>query len=150
MEQFFVDFQELLETLHRDFIATFEGLSQEAFDWVPGEEMNSLCVLVVHTTGATRFWVGDVAMGESSGRDRAAEFQARGWNEAKLKERLASTEAYVRTALQRLTLADLEGEREVPGRNYHTTVAWAILHALEHTSLHLGHAQLTRQLWEQR
>jgi hypothetical protein len=150
MDRFFVDFQELLESLHRDFIATFEGLPQEALDWVPGEEMNSLCVLVVHTTGATRFWVGDMAMGESSNRDRAAEFQARGWSESALKERLASTKAYVRTALERLTLADLALVREVPGRNFQTSVTWALLHALEHTSLHLGHAQLTRQLWQQR
>jgi hypothetical protein len=28
-------------------------------------------------------------------------------------------------------------------------VAWALLHALEHTTLHLGQIQLTRQLWEQ-
>ncbi len=33
------------------------------------------------------------------------------------------------------------------GREY--TVAWALFHALEHTALHLGQMQLTRQLWEQ-
>jgi hypothetical protein len=30
------------------------------------------------------------------------------------------------------------------------TVAWAVLHAVDHTALHLGHIQITRQLWEQR
>jgi ankyrin repeat protein len=29
-------------------------------------------------------------------------------------------------------------------------VAWCLAHALEHTALHLGHMQITRQLWEQR
>ena len=29
-------------------------------------------------------------------------------------------------------------------------VAWALLHALEHTAIHLGHMQIMRQLWEQR
>jgi len=27
-------------------------------------------------------------------------------------------------------------------------VAWAILHALEHTGIHLGHIQVTQQLWQ--
>lgn len=29
------------------------------------------------------------------------------------------------------------------------TVAWRLAHALEHTALHLGHMEITRQLWEQ-
>jgi len=28
-------------------------------------------------------------------------------------------------------------------------VAWALLHALDHTAQHLGHMQITRQLWDQ-
>jgi hypothetical protein len=28
--------------------------------------------------------------------------------------------------------------------------AWGLLHAIEHLSEHVGHAQLTRQLWERR
>jgi hypothetical protein len=32
---------------------------------------------------------------------------------------------------------------------FHNNIAWSLLHALEHTALHLGHMQLTRQLWEQ-
>jgi len=30
------------------------------------------------------------------------------------------------------------------------SAAWALVHALEHLSEHVGHAQLTRQLWERR
>jgi hypothetical protein len=29
-------------------------------------------------------------------------------------------------------------------------VGWALCHILKHTALHLGHLQITRQLWEQR
>ena len=28
------------------------------------------------------------------------------------------------------------------------TVAWCLLHALEHSAVHLGHMQIVRQLWE--
>jgi hypothetical protein len=29
-------------------------------------------------------------------------------------------------------------------------VGWALLHALEHTAIHLGHIQITQQLWDQK
>ena len=33
-------------------------------------------------------------------------------------------------------------------RNF--SAGWALAHALEHTAPHLGHAQVTRQLWERK
>lgn len=150
METFFASYLEVLHTLHHEFIATFEGLPQEALDWVPGQDMNSLCVLVVHTNGATRFWTGDVALGEPSNRNRDAEFQARGLNEEALKGYFKVTEDYLRGALERLTTNDLAVVHTVPGRGREVTAAWALLHALEHVGVHTGHAQITRQLWDQR
>ena len=64
--------------------------------------------------------------------------------------RLAS---YAREAVGRIVLEDLQGVRPLPsqgGQARQVSGGWALLHALEHTGLHLGHAQLTRQLWEQR
>ena len=52
--------------------------------------MNSLCVLVVHVCGSARFWIGDVVLGESSNRDRASEFVARGLSKDELKARFAA------------------------------------------------------------
>lgn len=146
MEQIFVDFLERLHDLNKDFIATFEDLPAEALDWVPGADMNSLCALVVHTTGSARFWIGDVALGESSNRDRDAEFAAKGLSIAELKARFGAVEAYTRGACERLTFADFATVRQLP-RDRRETVGWALLHALEHTGIHLGHAQITRQLW---
>ncbi len=153
MERFYEDYLERLHDLDTDFIAAFEGLPAEALDWVPGEDMNSFCVLVVHTTASSRFWIGDAALGEPSNRNRAAEFQARGLSEADLKARFAALESYVETGLSRLTLVDLTAMRPIPNRAMNlteATVGWSLLHALEHTGLHLGHAQITRQLWDQR
>jgi len=153
MEQFFVDYLGILQTLNRDFIATFDDLPAEALDWVPGIEMNSFCVLVVHTVGAARFWIGDAAMQESSNRNRDLEFQARGLSHDDLKARFATLETYVHGALERLTLADLGESRTITNRDGSTrqvTVSYALLHALDHTGLHLGHAQITRQLCQRR
>ncbi|MCC6612992.1 MAG: DinB family protein [Anaerolineae bacterium] len=148
MEQFFTDYLELLHKLHTDFIAAFDGLPAEALDWVPGEDMNSFCVLVVHTTGATRFWIG-AALDDVPDRDRAAEFRAHGLSADQLKAHFAAVEDYAQQNLGHITLADMGMTRTIP-RPEPVTVAWALLHALEHVGLHLGHAQITRQLWDQR
>jgi hypothetical protein len=76
MQAIFEDYQQRLDRLYADIERAIAGLSQEALDWTPGPEMNSICALVVHLTGAGRYWIGDVAARESSGRDRAAEFRA--------------------------------------------------------------------------
>lgn len=157
METFFADTMHRLEELHRDFKQAIAGLSTTALDWVPGADMNSLCVLVVHVCGAARYWVGDVAMGDLSDRDRDAEFRARGKSEVELVALLDATEDHIRAALEQLTLDDLHKVCPAPGRRVHRdsdepktfTLGWSLLHTLEHTSLHLGHAQITRQLWDQ-
>ena len=156
MNRYFEDYVDRLLSLHNDYKKAINGLSVEALDWVPGADMNSLCVMIVHTTAVERFMVGDVAAGISSNRVRAAEFQAKGLDEAALITRLDDTWAFVREIVSTFTLEDLSAVRELPpgGSKPVTTmeslsVGWALMHALTHTGLHLGHAQITRQLWDQ-
>ncbi len=140
-----------LEERHTDFGKAIAGLPQEALDWVPGPDMNSLGVLIVHTMGAERYWIGDIGAGILSNRDRAAEFQAHGLDENALREILSTTLEFSRSVLESLTLDDLVKERISP--NHHGSVfrvSWGIAHALDHAALHVGHAQITRQLWDQR
>ncbi|MBZ0299556.1 MAG: DUF1572 domain-containing protein, partial [Anaerolineae bacterium] len=77
MDAFFADYLERLRTLNREFRDTYAGLPAQALDWCPGQDMNTFCVLVVHTTGAARFWIG-VALDDVPDRNRDLEFQARG------------------------------------------------------------------------
>jgi hypothetical protein len=44
----------------------------------------------------------------------------------------------------------LETERTHPRHGNQVSVAWALLHALEHAATHVGHIQLTVQLWHQK
>ena len=150
MLPFYEAFFDRIKELHRDIENCFAGIPPEGLDWMPGKDMNSLAMLVTHTAGAERYWICDVAGQDPSDRDRDAEFRASGVDEATLKQRLDDVLAGVQKTLQSLTLADLEVER-VSHRNQRTfTVGWSILHALEHTALHLGHMQMLRQLWDQR
>lgn len=146
----FEDYLDRLQALHIDIGRAIEGLPQAALDWVPGPDMNSFCVLVVHVTGAERYWIGDVVGRDPSGRDREAEFRSHGLDVVALETRLAETLAYTRGVLEKLTAHDLGTLRISPRDGRKFTVAWSLAHALEHTAIHVGHVQITRQLWDQR
>ena len=150
MEPFFAHYLERLHCLHEDLKETVKELPQAALDWVPGPGMNSLCVLIVHATGAERYWIGDVACQDPSDRNRAAEFKARGLEAANLAERLDQSLVYVRGMVEKLKLDNLKQMRTSTRDDRNFTADWALAHALEHTALHLGHAQVTRQLWERK
>jgi len=138
-----------MQTCNSDMLRALEGLPPAALDWTPGTDMNSISVLVFHLTGAQRYWIGDVAAQEPTERDRDAEFRVHGVGVDVLKKRLADNLEYTRNALDKFTTQDLETSRISPRDGREFTVAWALLHALEHATLHLGQIQLTRQLWEQ-
>ena len=150
MYEFYVAYLERLTDLHEGVSEAIQGLSAEALDWSPGAGMNSLLVLAVHLAGAERYWIGDVAGQDPSGRVRIEEFTTSGWDTIELQNHLDRTLAHSRGVLEGLTVTDLEAQRlgTRDGRIY--SVALALNHALEHTGLHLGHMQIGRQLWEQR
>lgn len=149
MQTFFADYLQLLQDNHNEILEAIEGLPSAALDWSPGPDMNSISVLIFHLTGAERFWIGDVAAQDPKERDRDAEFQVRNVEMDILKKRLADNLEYARNTLGNFNTGDLEAPRASSRDGQTYTVAWALLHALEHTALHLGQIQLTRQLWEQ-
>ena len=149
MHPLYIAYMDRLAELHRSIEKALDGLSPKALDWSPGPGMNSITVLVIHLTGAERFWVGDILAGEPSGRVREAEFEAQGYEPSDLKARLAASRSYTRNVLERLPLEALEEQRQAP-EEHQFSGAWCLLHALEHTAIHLGHIQMNRQLWEER
>lgn len=127
------------------------GLPAEALNWVPlptgGEEdaTNSLAVLATHVAGAEHFWLAEVVGGRPRTRDRDAEFRTRVEGSQELTDLLDRTAAETAEILSSLSPADLEGERQAPDRTL--AVRWCLVHVATHTALHLGHMQLTYQLW---
>lgn len=138
-----------LAAIHQSLEKAIVDLPDEAMDWLPGPEMNTLGVLMAHTLGSIRFWVGDVAGGEPSGRVRDEEFKTAGESVAKFVDRSNQVLAHSQSVLAHLAPAELNDIRIVPNSEREVTVAWAILHALEHAALHAGHIEITRRLWEQ-
>jgi uncharacterized damage-inducible protein DinB len=149
MQTFYEEFVNLLQQRHNEIVEALEGLPVAALDWSPGPSMNSISVLVFHLTGAERYWIGDVAAQDPKERDREAEFKVHDVGMQVLIKRLTDNLEYTRNTLSKFATQDLETTRTSARDGRIFTVAWALLHALEHTTLHLGQIQLTRQLWEQ-
>lgn len=150
MEQLFQDLLQRFETIHKGIETDVAELPAEALDWKPGPDMNSIAIILAHTAGSWRYWVGDVAGGLPSGRVRAEEFETFKVSTAEMLGRLNAALDTTRQVLSQLDLSRLVEVRTVGMLNEERTVGWALLHALEHTALHAGHIQVTRQLWDQR
>lgn len=150
MQTYFQEYLKILQTCHADILKAVDGLPSAALDWVPGREMNSINVLVFHLTGAEQYWLSDVTAQKPTQRDRDAEFKIHGVDVSVLSKRLEDNLTFAASVLETLNLTDMETIRISPRDGREVTVAWALLHAMEHSMLHLGQIQLTRQLWEQR
>ena len=149
MELFASEYLERLESLFSGFDAAIEGLPVAALNWSPGPEMNSIAVLATHAAGATRYLIGDLVGREPSARVREDEFRATAVDGATLRQSLADVAAHSKSVVARLTVNDLEKSYFSPQRQREFTVAWSLLHALDHLAEHMAHAQLTRLLWQQ-
>jgi uncharacterized damage-inducible protein DinB len=146
MEPILASLYDHYQSLHESCKRALSGLDTQALDWVPGEGMNSLAVLVTHVAGSEKYWISDITMQAPSDRDRPAEFRAKGADADHLAELLDSSLAYIRDAFEQLTGDDLGQPRISPLDGNQYDVAWTIAQSLAHTALHLGHIQLTRQL----
>jgi len=146
MQPYFEDYLQNLQGLHTDIINAFKDLPLAALDWSPAADVNSINVLVVHTVGAQRYWIGEVVAGDPANRDREAEFKAHGMETETLAQRLNGSLEYIRSVLENLGPDDLATLRKLPDRE--RSVAWVLGHVLKHTATHLGHVQLMRQVWE--
>lgn len=145
-DQFFADYLERLEDLRRRLHKEVQTLPGEAMDWSPGPAMNTIAVLLAHITGLLHEGV-DLALDQPPSRVRAQEFQTRGVSGAEMLRRLDAVIDYARIALPHLDLKELDKERK--DEDGMVTCGWVLLHALDHAYLHLGHVQLTCQMWRQ-
>ena len=127
-----------------------EGLPGEALDWRPIEgegelTTNSLGVIVTHLAGSGMYLIKEIIGGLPVHRDRDAEFATQRVNASTLKARLDGAVKIVEEVLSPLKESQMEEDRKYRDRT--AKVRWIILHVIEHTAQHLGHMQLTRQLW---
>jgi hypothetical protein len=107
-------------------------------------------VFVTHLTGAERYWIGDVVAGQSSDRNRDAEFAAKGCGQDDLIRKMEISREYAGEVIRKIKYEDLSNRCISPRDGSEITIGYALNYTLEHTAIHLGHIQIIRQLWEQR
>ena len=144
-----------LRTLVDDLLETIRDIPDTEFNtWKPaaaregGHEMNTFAAIAIHAVSAGEFMTLHAVGGAPSQRDREAEFVATGSFkeiEARYRQWVEATEALAAS----FTDEDLDRE---PYSERYTERGWraaeVLLHALDHTAVHVGHLQVQRQLWE--
>lgn len=136
--------------LRKQISEAMQGLNDEAANWHPlSEGTNSIYALLAHLMGVDNFWVRQVINGEVGHRDREAEFRASG-SLSEILSRWEKAWTEIEVMIGKLTLTQLSEARSLPFRpeSGTVTVRWCVLHLVSHCATHLGHIQLTRQLWE--
>ena len=125
------------------------GLDADALNWTPtAEETNSAAALVHHMWGLERFFIRQVVGGRDIGRDRDAEFAAQAATAEELVRLLDEAQRDTEATLEALSDAQLAEHRDHRGNAW--TVQGLLLYAASHLSEHLGHLELTCQLYRDR
>lgn len=123
-----------------------QGLGADALNWTPAApETNSVAALVHHMWGVERFFIRQVVGGRDIGRDRDAEFAAHAATAEELQRLLDEAKRDTEATLGALRDAQLTEHRDHGGNAW--TVLGLLLYAITHLSEHLGHLELTLQLY---
>jgi hypothetical protein len=138
-----------------------EGLSSAALLWKPFRESpwkgpcNSVGEVAAHAVSSTVYLLrrAEYAMGRRAwdtvdGDEGPTEFGPANHDPAYLRARVRRTHDYVNQFLDSVRPADLDAARPDPARPPRQVNArYDVQHALEHLAQHIGHGQITRQLW---
>ena len=125
------------------------GLDAAALNWTPTpEETNSAAALVHHMWGLERFFIRQVVGGRDIGRDRDAEFAAQAATSEELLRLLDEARKDTEATLEGLRDEQLAEHRDHGGNA--RTVLDILLYAITHLSEHLGHLELTLQMYRDR
>lgn len=127
----------------RAMVEKIEGLTEEQARWKPASTANSLLNLIVHLTGVERYWHQAVIAGEAIDRDRDAELA-----ELPPGVTVANAVAAYRAEWERSDAVARAASLDalVAGRDSDRNVRWVLLHMVEETARHAGHADITREL----
>lgn len=138
----------ILETMQSEMQKILEEVGADGMNWTPPfKEVNSLFAIATHANASQLWWIQENLKGQKVKRDRPSEFTARDLNLKRLNNSIKDVQVLTREILEPLKPEDLQKLRQVKEKSY--TVEWIVLHVIEHTATHLGHMQLTKQMWEQ-
>jgi hypothetical protein len=136
---------EQFQVVHANLRDEVRDLSVEELNWKPAPEANSIAVLVVHTLGSEAEVLRVVA-DVPNVRDRDAEFRATVNGAADLLREIDQADSYLEAMAPRISAENLAAERPRGDRPPQTGLHW-LLTNYGHAREHLGHIELTKQLY---
>ncbi len=150
MDNSLTDFLNFLESLHNEMKWTVTSVPRSALDWSPQPGQPSMCMLVSHTTGAERYWIGEVLGGERPFHHPGLVYKATGLDGKELCFCLDYALNHCFKVLKQCDLSDLEIKRISPRDGQVVAAGWTLEHVIEHTLGHQRDIASIRQLWVKR
>ena len=141
-----------LEFQRESILIKLDGLDEEQARWTPAPTANSLLSITKHLGWVEQWWFATVLLGEPDEwprDDDDADFRV---GAVGSEETVTSVGAFYRARWERsneITLAasslDQVAVHEHP-RLQGVTLRWILVHMIEETARHAGHADITREL----
>ena len=140
--------QQMLDGQAERYGKAVDGMPEGALTWRPGDETtNSVAQLVRHVTAVQTVLLAS-ALGESPEHNHEHSLRNDPATTEELRGLIAAAKAKKDEQLARLDGMDMS--EMLPGRRGPVMRAYLVIHVADHGQEHLGHAELAKQLWEQR
>jgi hypothetical protein len=142
--------RQTLKALHSDMQFLIKGVPAAGLNWQPGTNTNSLWAITLHTLGTTLHLLSTAADIEPRWQawQRATELAATGDDPGLLLQAIRNMDDFLDKVFSVLEEESPGTERDWLGKP--KPISYLISHAVEHAGRHVGHMELTRQLWDQR
>ncbi|MCW5877034.1 MAG: DinB family protein [Anaerolineales bacterium] len=141
-----------LERLRGQVGGIIQSTPLAGLNWRPelpqgADPVSSLAVLGVHTAGSEHFWIAELIGARPQTRVRDEEFAFVAGSADEVLDRLAKVAAQTREILSAVDAEKLASS--IAYDDHLHLVRWILHHVISHYGLHIGHMQLTYQLWNQ-
>ena len=145
----------LLQDFPDQINACLDMLTEEELWWRPNEQTNAVGNIIVHLAWSNRYYLQQIIGGRDIGRNRDAEFAARGgYSKAQVREMWDQSVKITGEILDGLEPSQMMQTTDRTGKT--TTYAQLLLHVTHHTADHMGqvvwitkmlHAGGVNELW---
>ena len=135
------------------------SLSADALNWKPlDSDTNSVGAIAAHMCGVVRWWVAQGLTGNEVGRQRDTEFVAQVdangeinfWGARRtIADVISETRSIAADVLDNLDPASLTGQSAVDTLGPRLK-RWTLVHTIDELSQHIGHMEITIQLYNAR
>jgi DinB superfamily len=141
----------LFRQLHEQLREDVSGLDADALNWVPTAGANSIATIITHIIGSEAETLRSLADLPCE-RDREAEFRCGECSLDQIRPLLDEADVLLAVVKPQIGVERLESRISLPTRppeEARSGLAWLVGN-YGHAREHLGHVQLTRQLYESR